>query len=626
GPRGPSPPPPAGGAGVPPPRPLSASVEPAPAAGALGRGPGAMRLADPGRYAGAGALLQAELFSGAFQPLGALATVTQTGSRTTYPDLEVPSRWPALTYGPSKAALADDLPEQGPLFLAVLIRPLAGATDLPPAELVLTGRAGRSLLVYLPGLRGAPAEGVRVLVAADGSTYFAPGDGAGRLQLLRQGSLGGLPLARAAAGQALPIPGEWPLRQRRAVALDLCRPERAALLRPGELGLDPERGRFALAPGDPAIGAGELTVSYTEAFAERVGARSFDRRLEREPPATRLVAASGDARPPGPPIPRERIHATLAEALAAAEPGEVIEIVDSATYLSAEPVVIDRADLGSLTVRAAEGQRPCLAFYGADGAPAAASLRVAAPLDALSLSGLLLSGGPLVVEAPVGRLELTGCTLDPLAGGAALVATADPPAGGPPRYLLCRCISGALRLGPGVEHLLVADTVVDRQGGLAIGGPPGEEGAPAPPAQTVQLERATVLGVVRCDVLHASESLLDELAAVDDQQAGSLRFCRYELGSTLPRRYQCLPTDAQAAATPPGARCLPPRFGARRFGRPDYAQLAAATPPELLAASEGEAEIGAFAGARAATRLANQAAKLREFLPAGLDAIVIGET
>ena len=142
----------------------------------------------------------------------------------------------------------------------------------------------------------------------------------------------------------------------------------------------------------------------------------------------------------------------------------------------------------------------------------------------------------------------------------------------------------------------------------------------------MQLERATVLGVVRCDVLHASESLLDELAAVDDQQAGSLRFCRYELGSTLPRRYQCLPTDAQAAATPPGARCLPPRFGARRFGRPDYAQLAAATPPELLAASEGEAEIGAFAGARAATRLANQAAKLREFLPAGLDAIVIGET
>lgn len=612
-----------------PPRPLSSETEPATDFITLNRAAGGIRLVDSARFGGAGALIQADLFTGAFQPLGALATIAQQGALATYPALQVPDNWPALTYAPSKNALAGTLPEgpgpgQRSPLLSLLYRPLSGATALPPAEVIIVNRAGWSLLVYLPEVLNAPADGVRLFVADDGATYFAPATSVAQLRVLEQGTLGGLQLARAATGQVLPIPGVWPLMQRRVVAIDLCRPERTALLQPGELGVDPERGRFAFAPGDPSTGAGNLAVDYVEAFSDRVGARTFDRRLDLEAPPTRLVASSGDAAAPGVSLPADRIHASLADALAHATDGDIIEMTDSATYTTADPLVIGQAGLQRLTIRAAPGQRPCLAFYRTDGSPALASLRVAVSLDQLELNGLLISGGPLQVEQPVARFDLVACTLDPLSatGGSLLASHAAPP-DRPAAYLLCRCITGGLRLGAGVERVTVADSIVDQRGGLALGGLPAAEDTPA---QSVQIERTTVFGRVRCDTIVASECLFDDTVVVDDRQAGGVRFSRFEPGSILPRRFQCVPTDTQIAAALPGARCLPPRFNARRFGRPDYAQLATVCPPEILAASESGAEVGAFATALNTVRLGNLAIKLAEFLPVGLEAVVIGET
>src|SRR5204863_10125803 len=92
----------------------------------------------------------------------------------------------------------------------------------------------------------------------------------------------------------LPIPGVWPLQQRIPVAANLCRSERTSLLSVGELGIDPELGRFALPPADPALAQGNFTVDFVEAFSAAIGANS-----ERQPasasPATRLVSRSGDA-------------------------------------------------------------------------------------------------------------------------------------------------------------------------------------------------------------------------------------------------------------------------------------------------------------------------------------------
>jgi hypothetical protein len=609
-----------------PPRGESASVTPADAFTRLNRGPDGLSLADPTRFGAAGALIRVELFTGVFQPLGALATIDQPASA--YPELEVPDPWPALRHGPSRQAIRGDVPSDG--LLTVLVTRLSG-DRVPAAELIVRNRRGQSLLVYLPEMTAARR---RFFVADDGSTYRVPADTVAQLAVLHQRSLGGLPLARAAVGQVLPIAGVWPLQQRRPVAIDLCRPERRTLLAAGELGIDPERGRFALAPDDPAVGQGGLSVDFVEAFGDRVGALTYDRQLDPAARPTRLVAQMGDADGPltaslaGAPV-----HASVALAMAAARDGDVIEIVDSATYALPDAIVLDDASVTRLTLRAAPGQRPCLTAYRGPGVPADSGLRVASPMSELELDGLLISGGPLRIDSRVTRLCLIGCTLDPSSAADGSLIASDPDPAGRAAYLLCRCITGGLRLAAGVAHLTVADSIVDQQRGLAIGGlgrPGGPPESGSPPTDTaaslVQLERVTVLGRIRCDVLNASECLLDELVLVEDQQAGCIRFTRYELGSILPRRYQSVPTDEQAASARPPGRCLPPLFNSRRLGRPDYAQLGTVCPPEILTASEARAEVGAFGGALNAVRLDNLRIKLQEFMPVSLAPVLIAET
>ncbi len=97
------------------------------------------------------------------------------------------------------------------------MRPLSG-DFIPATELIVSNRFGESLLVYLPEMTNAPAQGVRFFVAEDGSTVFVPAE-ASEMPDLKQPTLTGLGVARESAGQVLPIPGRWPLQQRRAVGM-----------------------------------------------------------------------------------------------------------------------------------------------------------------------------------------------------------------------------------------------------------------------------------------------------------------------------------------------------------------------------------------------------------------------
>jgi hypothetical protein len=618
-----------------PPRQLTTVTRPASNFTILNRKPGGLRVADPTRFGGAQILFQAQLFTGAFQTLGAVATVDRgTGGQ---------DPWPAFTYRPSFAAQNNDVPSEG--LLTILVQVLAG-NFLPASELVVVNRFGESLLVYLPEIAGVPAEGVRFFVAEDGSTFFAPAD----ITEVSEDSLVGLETARESAGQVLPIPGRWPLQQRRAVAINLCRCERRGLLKSDELGIDPELGRFALADedpilttpllGDPPFSSHGLSVDYVEAFSGRVGARTFDRRLETASVPTLLVSQSGDAASlAAPDLPNNRLHSSLASALAVAVDNDVIEIIDSATYSASSEIVFNNPVVRKLTIRAAEGQRPCLSFYTGFSVPTTNSIRVRSPLDTLELNGLFISGGPIDIESNVKQLNLVGCTLDPLSstGGWSLRGS-DSDLNHQAEYFLCRTITGGLRIGAGIDRLVVADSIVDQQNSIAIGevsllsspppplSPPVELPTTRTTSNVLQLERVTVLGRIECDVLQASECLLNDLTVVDDQQAGCIRFSRWERGSILPRRFQCVPTEAQARDCPPNRRCLPAQFNSLRFGRPDYAQLAAIRQPEILSASEAGAEVGAFASDLNQIRLANMQVKLREFMPVSLTAVVIAET
>ncbi len=603
--------------------------------------------------------VSADVFNTAFAALlGAVATARQ--EHVALQGLDVPNPWPAFAYAP----VAEDAPlaDAAQFVLGVHLVPLQG-DFLPRAELIVTGRDGQTLLVYLPEVSGVGPDGVWLLVADDGSTYLAPAPDE-KISIWRSRSYAGLALARAAAGQVLPLPGEWPLRQRVLVAIDLTGEDERSwqrvrrVLRRGDLGIDPEHGRFAL-HDDPilrdgsALLDGSWSVDYVEAFSGPVGARPFDGQFDPTVAPTRLVARSGDAWSAL--APQAAVHGDLAAALREAQDGEVIEIADSATYAAAAPIEIP-ARLKTLTVRAGSGQRPCLTFYH-DGVPTVASLRIRAPMDALTISGLLISGGPLLIEDSVAQLRLMGCTLDPRSGARAhcSLAAIGPGSDQSDSFLLCRCITGALRTGPGVHHLTIADSIVDRRGTLAIGGAPSAEelsaprgaapgdahapsranaggaGAPLTAARSLHLERVTVFGQVRCDLLQASDCLFDDTVTVGDRQSGCIRFSRFEFRRpgpepALPQRYHCVPTTAQRSECPPGRRCIAPIFNSRRFGRPDYAQLASAAPHVLLTAAESGAEVGVFADTLGTLRLGNLQTKLNDYLPAGLAAALIAQT
>ena len=82
---------------VAPPRPLTARTALPVGFIRLDRGAGGMRVVDRGRFAAAGVLFTAELFSGALEPLGAIATINRAAA--SHPDYVVPDPWPASPTG-----------------------------------------------------------------------------------------------------------------------------------------------------------------------------------------------------------------------------------------------------------------------------------------------------------------------------------------------------------------------------------------------------------------------------------------------------------------------------------------------------------------------------------------------
>ena len=333
----------------------SPSSRPATAFTTLSRGPGGMVLPDQSRFGGAGAVAEAALYTGTqFVTLGAITTAPIANPATPYPDLQAPAPWPAFAYAPSQASMNGTAPAGG--TLTILLQPLSPNSFIPATELVLLNRAGQSLLVYLPEVASAPAAGVRVMVADDGSTYF----------FNTSLAFNQLNLARASQGQALPIPGIWPVQQRYPVALNLCRVERTTLLSLGQLGVDPELGRYALPAGDPALAQGNFGVDFVEGFGDAIGATSAH--ATDSAAATRWISRSGDVPGAAKLASGAPVHATLSDAIANAGDKDVIEIADSATYAAAAGITMANAAVKNLTIRAAAGQRPCLTFYSA-GAP-----------------------------------------------------------------------------------------------------------------------------------------------------------------------------------------------------------------------------------------------------------------
>lgn len=140
----------------------------------------------------------------------------------------------------------------------------------------------------------------------------------------------------------------------------------------------------------------------------------------------------------------------------------------------------------------------------------------------------------------------------------------------------------------------------------------------------VHLERCTVLGKTYARALEASECIFDDVAQVEDVQAGCVRFSAWSLGSDLPKQYESVTVAPHA-----------PIFTSRDFGNPAYGQLLTDADRSVLpgvgrlSITEGGptgSEMGALARELGSIKRRSLLIKYREFMPLGLSPVIVNVT
>jgi hypothetical protein len=186
-----------------------------------------------------------------------------------------------------------------------------------------------------------------------------------------------------------------------SVAQFLPSPPETNVLPAVETEIRPERGRFHVDSGSPSL-PGEIVAAYCYGFPSEIGAGPYDRRLAAltiPTPAPSLTYSAGSAAP-------------------IALPGSgTVTLTDSFTYAGLDDAVVT----GALTLRAGTRQRPLIRQSGAT------VILMGTAGSCLTLDGIFVSGGDVVLRGSFDAVTLSCCTLDPGNEAANATATASPP-------------------------------------------------------------------------------------------------------------------------------------------------------------------------------------------------------
>lgn len=383
----------------------------------------------------------------------------------------------------------------------------------------------------------------------------------------------------------------------------------AAVL-PGQVGVDPERGRVLL--GEAADGPLLATFHYGQARA--IGGGEYERSPQGAGLATQRTVSGGAA--------------LQADLDAIADTGRLL-VQDSLTY-SETPVFhvsgeTDEAVPGhEVVVAAANGARPLIAAAG----DMTLDIR---ERGKLVLDGLVISGGALRVPALAGseplELLLRECTLVP---GLALNTDGTAVSPGAPSLVvehpfakvsLLRCITGPIRIVEDAE-IVLKDCIVDAGSpdAVAFSGLAEDE-----PGATLTSEECTFIGKLHARQIElASNSIffarLGEAPAetwrapliADRRQEGCMRFSYVPSGSVTPRRYRCVPDEDHPDVVP--------HFTSLRYGEAAYGQLRQATDVSIRTGAEDGGEMGVLHALFQPQRETNLRIRLEEYLRFGLRA------
>jgi hypothetical protein len=365
----------------------------------------------------------------------------------------------------------------------------------------------------------------------------------------------------------------------------------------GKPWIDPVNGRMVWPVRPDKL----LRVDYHYGFAAQIGAGPYER------PAIDLATAA-----------QSPVTTTVDPQNPVTIPstGSLV-IANSLTYAS----VSAPAEIRQAVVRAGDQERPLLRL----GAGATLTLRGASQDATLLLDGVFISGGAdIVLDGSFHRVTLSCCTLDPgtwdgnasrfasAADERSLAPTCLRIAGSVHELVIDRCICGPILVGSGAvgcERLSITESIVQAAdpATLALDVPSGD----------VVLSKSTLLGRAEVHHIDASECILHERVRARDIQRGCVRFSAYaerdaESESRLPRKYQSVPIASRSAL-----------FGSHAFGNPAYAQLLASAGAAIAEGAEDGSEMGAFWRERCAVKERSLLIKYREYLPLGLEPVVI---
>jgi hypothetical protein len=369
--------------------------------------------------------------------------------------------------------------------------------------------------------------------------------------------------------------------------------------------IDPVAGRFQFKDAPPAS---PVSVAYSFGFSSAIGA-GFDPGLL---PALTTPAASATIASGG----------SVDAALQALSADATLVLQDSRTY--AGPLADPGANPSppvNVALVARPGARPVLRWS----TPGAWTL-TGADGD-LVLQGLWLQGSDLVIAGTWNSVTLSQCVIDPgtadprnpaqpLAAidGVALAASHILVEGQVASLVVQNCVTGPIvARGGAIAQLTVTDSIV--QATTAEASPyaiSADSGA-------ASLSRVTVLGRIALHALSASECILDDVATVENSQAGCVRFSTLAQGHNLHSPYRC-------ATVAPVCGILE----SRDFGDPNYARVGpgadlwvapdptAQPAPSVLGGATNGAQPGAFCAERQALTQRGLAQKLEEYSPIGL--------
>lgn len=324
----------------------------------------------------------------------------------------------------------------------------------------------------------------------------------------------------------------------------------------------------------------------------------------------------------------------------------IIEITDNGVYSEPLDIRLNRGQ--SLQIRAANRKRPIIYLHEQyKNRPEWLAVKSKTG-GCFTLDGLLVTGRSMRVEGAVEQVHIRHCTFVP---GWGLGPGCDPKRPAKPslefyktdcRVKIQHSIVGSIQVmkdevrGDPLE-ISIVDSIVD-----ATSDEREAIGAPNWPRAHADLRvvRSTIIGEVEVNaILLASDSIFTGTIKVTRRQIGCVRFCYVPPGSRTPRRYHCQPDLVEAAVTrkfnkPEHAEKrlrairnerirVEPRFNSKRYGRPEYCQLAADCAVEITEGASDQSEMGVFHDLFQPQRAANLRVRLEEFMPAGSEAGII---